>query len=511
VNGKHIPYEADTEEFKLPLALWYAHLLMGNESYEDACKKAIDAFWNYAIDQKTKLSAAGFRWGYGGGIDARTGRWIKPKVVNWYAIPQVALFGHWEDYLESCESAYDKLIVEAGDWLYPSVRGIWVKNGSITLPKGKADVDGCYYGDFVVTFILPLWAETHQIKYIKTADKILGQFIELENKQTGIYPTSLRENKQATLQRGLADWYDTAFIESTISNMILYELSNYEPLHEKVNRDIDTVIEKCWNEAEQRPYRIVNTWTGEGEGLLDWWTEYCFVYAFLQRYWETGNEKYLRYAELLGQNYLEVKERIARGEAYRPNELANAGMALLNLYQWTGEKQYLDGAIWLGNYIVDNGFYDNGWLKFWTVNWKTEKDVAKWTTADCHMTAWTLQFLLSLVYETFMPDWMMWEHIVGINSPYTLTNGFLELKDYKLNYERKDIIFNLTAATTDSAEVYVNIPYSWGDGKVLLNGKEIPFEEQILSARKYIVIEAEFQTDLNTVKVDFQPFGERNG
>jgi hypothetical protein len=225
------------------------------------------------------------------------------------------------------------------------------------------------------------------------------------------------------------------------------------------------------------------------------------VYELLQRYWETDEEKYLKHAKLLAENFLATKERLEQDQAFRPNELANAGMALLDLYQWTGEEQYIDGAVWLGDYIVDNMFYENGWLKF-----ATDPSLfgqKEGTTADPHMTAWTIQFLLSLVYETFMPDWMVWEHIVGINSPYTLTNGFLELNDYRLNYNNKDIIFNLTAVTINSAEVWVNIPYSWKDGKVLLNGREIPFEEQILTARKYIVIEAEFQTSLNTVKVDF--------
>ena len=507
VSGEYIPYEADTEEFKLPLALWYTWLLTGNETCKEGCERAVDAWWGYAIDSKTDLAAAGFRWGYGGGVDARTGEWNEPEIVHWYAIPQAALFGHWREYMFSCKSAYDRLIIETKGWLYPSVRGIWAKNGNIALPKAKEDVDGCYYGDFVVTFVLPLWAETHDARYIDATDEILGQFMELENRKTGLYPTSLRESKKTTVEKGMSGWYDTAFVESTVSNMILYEVSNHESLHEKVCKDIDTVIEKCWNEEEQRPYRVVNTETGEGKGLLNWWTEYCFVYAFLQRYHETDDEKYLMYAELLGQNYLDAKERIARGEGFRPNELANAGMALLNLYQWTGKEEYLEGAIWLGDYIVENGFYDNGWLKFWTANWEDEKDVDEWTTADCHMTAWTVQFLLSLAYETFMPDWMMWEHLVGINSPYTLTNGRLELRDYNLNYERKDIVFNLTATAPNSAEVYINIPYSWNDGKVLLDGKEIPFEERILSARKYIVIRTNFKTDSNTIRVDFRPFG----
>ena len=68
-------------------------------------------------------------------------------------------------------------------------------------------------------------------------------------------------------------------------------------------------------------------------------------------------------------------------------------------------------------------------------------------------------------------------------------------------------MFNLTATAPNFAEVYINIPYSWNDGKVLLDGKEIPFEEQILSARKYVVIRTKFKTDSNTVRVDFRPFG----
>ena len=117
-HEEQIPYEADTEEFKLPLALWYAWLLTGNETYHEACKKAVDAWWKDAVDPKTELSAAGLRWRYGDGVDARTGRWNETEVVNWYAIPQVALFGHREDCLKSCESAYDGSIfkrVESGE------------------------------------------------------------------------------------------------------------------------------------------------------------------------------------------------------------------------------------------------------------------------------------------------------------------------------------------------------------------------------------------------------------
>jgi hypothetical protein len=501
ISQEHIPYEADTEEFKLPLALWYAWLLTGNQTYRGACKKAVDAWWGFAIDPKTKLAAAGFRWGYGGGVDARTGKWIEPMVVNWYAIPQVALFGHHKEYIESCESAFEKLIIKEEKWLYPAPRGIWTKN-QIPAFRPQPDQDGCYYCDFLVTFLLPLWSETYDLRYIEVADAILSQFQELESEQTGVYPTQIMKSWELTTKNASKGSYDSAFMESTMSNLILYEVSGYESLHKKVNKDIDLALEKSWSPEKKELWRHIGVSDGRhSEETLDWWTEYCFVYELLQRYWETDEEKYLKHAKLLAENFLATKERLEQDQAFRPNELANAGMALLDLYQWTGEEQYIDGAVWLGDYIVDNMFYENGWLKF-----ATDPSLfgqKEGTTADPHMTAWTIQFLLSLVYETFMPDWMVWEHIVGINSPYTLTNGFLELNDYRLNYNNKDIIFNLTTVTINSAEVWVNIPYSWKDGKVLLNGREIPFEEQILTARKYIVIEAEFQTSLNTVKVDF--------
>jgi hypothetical protein len=49
------------------------------------------------------------------------------------------------------------------------------------------------------------------------------------------------------------------------------------------------------------------------------------------------------YAKLLAQRFLEAKARLEEG-VHVVNHLANGGMILLNMYQWTGEEKYLDGG-----------------------------------------------------------------------------------------------------------------------------------------------------------------------
>lgn len=500
VSHSKIPYEADTEEFKIPTALWYMYILTGNKSYLDACRSAVDAWWRHAVDPKTRLSAAGFRWGYGGGVNAVTGEWNDPKIVNWYAIPQVALFGHHEEFVQSCKNAFEKLIIpketnRANSWYYPAMRGVFIENENASR-QNPWDMN--YFADFLVTFVLPLWIETKEDAYLDRADAILQQFVSLASPTTSLYPSQIEDSRIKTITSSSASYYATYFVESIVSYAIMYELSGHEGIREKVKQNIDLLIEKQWNADEKWPYERVETFTGIGEGLLNWWTGYCYPYLLLQMYHETGDGRYMDYAKMMAERFADAENRLKSGESYKVNELANAGMVLLNMYQWTGEKRYAEKAVWLGDYIVENMFYPNGWLKFAT-------DTKDGTTADTHMTVWTVQFLLSLIYETFMPDWMMWTHIVGINSPYTLTDGKIEPSGYRIYPAEKKVVVFLNCSSEFAAKIYVHIPYSWGDrGIVYVNGEKTAYESSIITARRYLSFNASIPKGSSEIVIEME-------